>query len=220
MLDLIFSWDTLWWLIMLLYIPSCFGLIIIVLLQKGKGAGFGGAFGMSGGADTVFGPRMVNSLPQRLTYIMAAIFMVFALVMSIVSGKVARGSAPAVVAEMESGFGTIFGEDEETGAAEEPSEAGATPIPVTTEIPAPMVDATEAPAEAAPVETTEDAVVEAPAEAAPVETTEDAVVDAPAEAAPVETTEDAVVDAPVEAAPVAAPAEDVAETPVETPAAQ
>ena len=57
MLDAIFSWNTLWVLLLVLYIPSCVGLIIIVLLQKGKGTGFAGAFGIGPGSDTVFGPR-------------------------------------------------------------------------------------------------------------------------------------------------------------------
>ncbi len=40
MLETIFSADTLWWILIIVYIPACFGLIVIVLLQKGKGAGF------------------------------------------------------------------------------------------------------------------------------------------------------------------------------------
>ena len=39
----IFSWQTLWYLILVLYIPACLGLIVVVLLQKGKGVGFAGA---------------------------------------------------------------------------------------------------------------------------------------------------------------------------------
>ena len=99
MLDLIFSVNTLWWLILVLYIPACFGLIIIVLLQKGKGQGLAGAFGMGGGMDTIFGPRSSKSLPQKITYASAGIFMALALVMSILSGKVGREVAPDLVAE-------------------------------------------------------------------------------------------------------------------------
>lgn len=99
MLNVIFSLSTLWWLILLLYIPACFGLIIIVLLQKGKGQGLAGAFGMGGGMDTIFGPRSSKSLPQKITYASAAIFMTLALVMSILSGKVGRPAAPELVAD-------------------------------------------------------------------------------------------------------------------------
>ncbi len=94
MFSFIFSLDFLWWLILLLYVPACFALIIIVLLQKGKGVGFAGAFGMGGGSDTVFGPRSVKSLPQKLTYTAAGIFMGLALILSLLSPHVGRGIAP------------------------------------------------------------------------------------------------------------------------------
>ena len=44
-----FSWDTLWYGLLIMYVPACFGLIVIVLLQKGKGTGFAGAFGAGAG---------------------------------------------------------------------------------------------------------------------------------------------------------------------------
>lgn len=169
MLDLIFSWNTLWWLIILFYVPSCFGLIIIVLLQKGKGAGFGGAFGMGGGADTVFGPRMVNSLPQRLTYIMASIFMVFALVMSIVSGKVARGSAPDVVAEMDSGFHAIFEtqDEAENGGPAGAGGDGEIPVSGVEILDTPIVEVVEDAADSTESAETEDAPAETPGATSP-----------------------------------------------------
>ncbi len=97
MLDRLFSVETLWVLMLILYVPACIGLIVIVLLQKGKGSGFAGAFGMGGGSDTVFGPSGGKSLPQRMTHVMAAIFMVLALCMSLVSGKIGKGVAPEQV---------------------------------------------------------------------------------------------------------------------------
>ncbi|HOS03129.1 MAG TPA: preprotein translocase subunit SecG, partial [Candidatus Hydrogenedentes bacterium] len=75
MLESIFSWEALWWLMIILYVPISVGLVVVVLLQKGKGAGFAGAFGLGGGSDTVFGPRASKSLPVRLTQIMAGMFM-------------------------------------------------------------------------------------------------------------------------------------------------
>lgn len=97
MLDAIFSFKTLWYVLIIIYVPACISLIIIVLLQKGKGTGFAGAFGAGGGApgsDTVFGPKAGKSLPVRLTYIGATIFMVIAVAMSMISGKVNTGGAP------------------------------------------------------------------------------------------------------------------------------
>ena len=82
---------------MIVYIPACVALIAIVLMQKGKGVGFAGAFGMGGGSEAVFGPRTARSLPQKLTYTAGGIFMIVALILSSVSGKVGRGIAPAPV---------------------------------------------------------------------------------------------------------------------------
>ena len=101
MFERIFSADTLWWVLMFLYVPACIGLIVIVLLQKGKGTSFAGAFGMGGGGDAVFGPKTGRSLPVRLTYIAATVFMVIALLMSILAGRVGKGIAPGLVEETE-----------------------------------------------------------------------------------------------------------------------
>ncbi|GMU91105.1 MAG: hypothetical protein AMXMBFR4_01630 [Candidatus Hydrogenedentota bacterium] len=99
MFDAIFSWYTLWWIILPVYVVCCVGLIVIVLLQKGKGTGFAGAFGVGAGSETVFGPRARKSLPVRLTYIMAGLFMFFSLSMSLLVGKIIEGTAPAQVVE-------------------------------------------------------------------------------------------------------------------------
>ncbi len=98
MLETIFSLTTLWWvLLVLIYLPCCIALITIVLLQKGKGAGFAGAFGLSPGSESVFGPKLARTLPQKLTYVSAGIFMVLAILLSTISGKVGKGAAPELV---------------------------------------------------------------------------------------------------------------------------
>ncbi|MCX8063604.1 MAG: preprotein translocase subunit SecG [Candidatus Hydrogenedentes bacterium] len=95
MLREIFSLSTLWWFLLIgIYLPCCIGLTAIVLLQKGKGAGFAGAFGLSPGSESVFGPKLARTLPQKLTYIGAGIFMVLAIVLSALSGIVSKGVAP------------------------------------------------------------------------------------------------------------------------------
>ncbi len=129
MLSIIFSVKTLWWLMLCLYIPACFALIIIVLLQKGKGQGLAGAFGMGGGMDTIFGPRSSKSLPQKITYGAAAVFMTLALVMSILSGKVGRPPAPELVAEVpEASMNSLFDASEaNTGGLDSAPADSATP---------------------------------------------------------------------------------------------
>lgn len=102
MFDTILSWDTLWWVLLFLYVPACIILIAVVLLQKGKSMGFAGAFGVGGGQDSLFGPRGGNTFISRLTYAMAAVFMILALVMSLVSDKVGKGVAPELAEVSES----------------------------------------------------------------------------------------------------------------------
>ncbi len=156
MLEVIFSLNTLWWLILCLYIPACFALIIIVLLQKGKGQGLAGAFGMGGGMDTIFGPRSSKSLPQKITYFAAGLFMALALIMSILSGKVGRSEAPELIAEPpESAMSSLFDEDSTGALSTQPaSPESATPAEVTE---TPVQDSTPVSASESvtPVEVTE-----------------------------------------------------------------
>ncbi len=171
MLDAIFSWNTVFWLMLVLYVPSCLGLIIIVLLQKGKGVGFAGAFGAGpGGADAVFGPRSSKSLPQKITYTMAGIFMTLSLLMSMLSGNLGSSRAPSTVeddgrAPVTNSTGGVSSIDDlfNTAPAETPAEAPAAEAPVA---PAAEAPAVEAPAAAPVVETPAPAAeVPAPAEA-------------------------------------------------------
>ncbi len=101
MFETIFSADTLWWILILVYVPACLGLIVIVLLQKGKGAGFAGSFGAGAGpgSETVFGPRAGQTLPVKLTYVAAVVFISISVIMSVVSGKVGKGQAPELLEE-------------------------------------------------------------------------------------------------------------------------
>ena len=57
----------------LLHVLACIGLILIVLLQRGKGADLGAAFG--GSSQTVFGSRGAGGFLTKLTTIVAVLFM-------------------------------------------------------------------------------------------------------------------------------------------------
>jgi preprotein translocase subunit SecG len=61
-----------------------------VLLQAGKGAGIGAAFG--GASQTVFGPRGPGSFLGKLTTAAAGIFMITSLVLAIFSSHYGGGS--------------------------------------------------------------------------------------------------------------------------------
>jgi preprotein translocase subunit SecG len=149
MLGAIFRWETLWYLMLILYVPACVGLIVVVLLQKGKGVGFAGAFGVGPGSDAVFGPRGARTLPQKLTYVMAATFMVLAFGMSLISGRLGKGAAPEKVNEeaITQKQQTDLGGLDDLGSAikeETPAPAGsAAPTPASSPVPAPAAPAAE-----------------------------------------------------------------------------
>jgi preprotein translocase subunit SecG len=60
-------------------------LIFMVLLQKGKGADIGAAFG--GASQTVFGPRGAQSFLSKLTTGAAVIFMITSLTLAFTTAK-------------------------------------------------------------------------------------------------------------------------------------
>ena len=72
-------------LVILVHIFVCIGLIVIVLLQKGKGASMGAVFG--GSSQTVFGSSGATTFLSRVTTAIAIIFMLTSLGLSFFSGK-------------------------------------------------------------------------------------------------------------------------------------
>jgi preprotein translocase subunit SecG len=118
-----------------LHVLVCLILIVVVLLQRGKGAEVGAVFG-GGGSSTVFGSRGAGNFLTRLTSGAAIIFMVTSLVLAYFANEDARstlfeGDEP--VAEESSPF-------EETGAPAAPEEpAPGSPFE---EAPAPPGEAT------------------------------------------------------------------------------
>jgi preprotein translocase subunit SecG len=69
-----------------LYVLVCIFLILVVLLQQGKGADLAGAFG-GGGSQTSFGPRTAANIMHRMTTVSFVLFVVLSLALSILSGK-------------------------------------------------------------------------------------------------------------------------------------
>jgi preprotein translocase subunit SecG len=73
----------LYYLVATLYVLACLLLLLVVLLQQGKGGDIASAFG-GGGSQTAFGARAGATVLTRATAILGAIFMVGAVVLSIV----------------------------------------------------------------------------------------------------------------------------------------
>jgi preprotein translocase subunit SecG len=76
--------------VIVLHIIVSMALIAIVLLQTGKGASIGAAFG--GSSQTVFGSRGPASFLHKLTTAAAVIFMLTSLGLSIYKSRQARAS--------------------------------------------------------------------------------------------------------------------------------
>lgn len=72
-----------YYLILALHILACFFLIGVVLLQQGKGQDLASAFG-GGGSQTAFGPRGSANILSRATTILAGVFMLTSLGLSII----------------------------------------------------------------------------------------------------------------------------------------
>ena len=76
----------LFYLIVVLHVFACLFLIAVVLLQQGKGQDLASAFG-GGGTQTAFGPRGSATVLSRATTILAGVFMVTSLALSIVKPR-------------------------------------------------------------------------------------------------------------------------------------
>jgi len=88
--------------LLILFIPITFGLIAVILMQVGKGAGFAGAFGAGGGTQTIFGAR-AGTFFTKLTVWLGALFMALALAMAVFSSRSqpGAGARPAPVEQSE-----------------------------------------------------------------------------------------------------------------------
>ena len=72
--------------LVVLYIFVCFFLILVVLLQQGKGADIAGAFG-GGGSQTAFGARGATTLLHKLTTGAFVGFIVLALALTLLEAR-------------------------------------------------------------------------------------------------------------------------------------
>jgi preprotein translocase subunit SecG len=76
----------LYYLVLTLHIIACLFLIAVVLLQQGKGQDLASAFG-GGGTQAAFGPRGSATVLSRATTVLAAVFMVTSLSLSILKHR-------------------------------------------------------------------------------------------------------------------------------------
>src|SRR5215472_19340095 len=75
-----------YYLVLVLHVAACLFLIAVVLLQQGKGQDLASAFG-GGGTQTAFGPRGSANVLSRATTVLAGVFMVTSLALSMVKPR-------------------------------------------------------------------------------------------------------------------------------------
>lgn len=74
--------------ITVLHVLLCLFLIIVILLQTGKGGDMGAAFGGGGGGGSTFGGRGAGSFLSKTTAVVATLFMVTSLSLAILSSRI------------------------------------------------------------------------------------------------------------------------------------
>jgi len=77
------------------HVLVCIFLILVVLLQQGKGADWAGTFG-GGGSQTVFGARGAGTILSKATTVAAIVFMITSLALTIL---IARPGGSSVINE-------------------------------------------------------------------------------------------------------------------------
>jgi preprotein translocase subunit SecG len=76
--------------ITVIHVIMCLVLIAIVLLQTGKGANMGAAFG--GGSNTIFGGAGPASFLNKITTVAAVVFMLTSFTLAILSSRIGTSS--------------------------------------------------------------------------------------------------------------------------------
>ena len=93
-----------------LHVMVCLLLILVVLLQRGKGSDIGAALG-GGGSNTVFGSRGAGNFLTKLTTAAAVLFMLTSLSLSYISTQEGRlqifDEEPAATSEAEATPGLL-----------------------------------------------------------------------------------------------------------------
>ena len=83
--------------ILAIHIVIAITLIGLILIQQGKGADAGAAFGGGGGASaTVFGSQGSGNFMTKTTAILATVFFITSLFLSYLSGKVSAEKSEAI----------------------------------------------------------------------------------------------------------------------------
>ena len=125
-----------YYLVLTLHVVACLFLIAVVLLQQGKGQDLASAFG-GGGSQAAFGPRGSATVLSRATTILAGLFMVTSLTLSVLRYREssildtikapAAAPSPAASGSPGAGAGTTAPSAAPSAAAPAPPAPSASP---------------------------------------------------------------------------------------------
>ena len=87
-------------LLIFFYILISISLILIILLQQGKGSDIGSAFG-AGSSNTMFGSSSSSNPLTKVTAILAAIFLILSLSITYISRSSMIEEAPLIEVEID-----------------------------------------------------------------------------------------------------------------------
>ena len=87
-------------LLIFFYILISISLILIILLQQGKGSDIGSAFG-GGSSNTMFGSSNTSNPLTKVTAVLAAIFLILSLSITYLSRSNLNQEAPILELEVE-----------------------------------------------------------------------------------------------------------------------
>ena len=107
-------------IIVVIHVIVCIALIMIVLLQTGKGADMGAAFG-GGSSQTLFGSTGASTFLSKATTVAAVVFMVTSLILAYMSGDKTSKSIVMDAAPIEEKQGSTDAAPATTPAPTEPS---------------------------------------------------------------------------------------------------
>ena len=124
--------------LVVLYVFICFFLILVVLLQQGKGADIAGAFG-GGGTQTAFGARGATTLLHKLTTGAFVGFIVLSLLLTMMQSR----PKSSVIGKLPAGQTAPAKPGAQVPAAQPPAQQPASSAP---SAPPPAAPAPQAPA--------------------------------------------------------------------------
>ena len=87
-------------LLIFFYILISISLILIILLQQGKGSDIGSAFG-AGSSNTMFGSSSSSNPLTKVTAILAAIFLILSLSITYISRSTMMEDSPIIEVEID-----------------------------------------------------------------------------------------------------------------------